>query len=339
MSTVNYEAEKNRYNIAGVANSVIKVLPQNLEQIIRSLPAHLLQQLEEIRLRRDRPLVISAGGRDYFPRSDGSTDSTPLGGYTVNDRDMESIMHRISGSSIYALEEELKNGFLTLPGGHRIGLTGRVVLENGKVKTLKYISGLNIRICREIKGVAEPLLPRLLDPSSRNLHHTVIFSPPRCGKTTLLRDLVRLASNGVPKLNYPGRTVGVVDERSEIAGCYKGVPQMDVGFRTDVLDACPKSLGMMLLLRSMSPDIIVTDEIGKMEEISVLEEIFNAGVRVIVTIHASSPRELFNRPALKYLLGLNVIERFVMMGRSRGVGTVEKVYDAGEIARLGVMAC
>ncbi|MFA7468300.1 MAG: stage III sporulation protein AA [Desulfotomaculaceae bacterium] len=312
-------------------DEVLPVLPPNLEKMIARLPDHILARLEEIRLRRDRPLVLGAGGQDFFLRRDGQPDSIPESAYITSGDDMEKVIHNISGASIYALEEELRNGYITLPGGHRVGLTGRAVLENGQVKTLKYLSGLNIRIGREIKGTAAALLPRLLDQAASNIHHTVIFSPPRCGKTTLLRDLVRLASSGVPQLNYPGRTVGLVDERSEIAGCYRGVPQMDVGVRTDVLDGCPKAQGMMMLLRSMSPDIIVTDEIGKMEDIAALEEVFNAGVRIIVTIHASSMRELTNRPALKYLLQLNIIQRFVLLGRSRGVGTVEKILYGNEV--------
>ncbi len=312
-------------------NEVLPVLPPNLEKMIAGLPGHILARLEEIRLRRDRPLAAGAGGQDYFLRPDGQPDLIPDNAYLTSGEDLERVIHNISGSSFYALEEELRNGYITLPGGHRIGLTGRAVLEDGRVKTLKYLSGLNIRISREIKGAAAALLPRLLDQAANNIHHTVIFSPPCCGKTTLLRDLVRLASNGVPQLNYPGRTVGLVDERSEIAGCYRGVPQMDVGVRTDVLDGCPKAQGMIMLLRSMSPDIIVTDEIGKMEDISALEEVFNAGVRIIVTIHASSLRELNNRPALKYLLQLNIIQRFVQLGRSRGVGTVEKILAGNDV--------
>ncbi|MCL2336320.1 MAG: stage III sporulation protein AA [Firmicutes bacterium] len=306
-------------------SEILPVLPLHLEQLIAAQPNHILARLEEIRLRRDRPLLLRAGGQDFFLHPDGQADDLPDNPYLISGEDLERVIQNISGSSFYALEEELRNGYITLPGGHRVGLTGRAVLEDGRVKTLKYLSGLNIRVSREVKGAAAALLPRLLDQVAGNIHHTVLFSPPCCGKTTLLRDLARLASNGAPQLNYPGRTVGLVDERSEIAGCYRGVPQMDVGVRTDVLDGCPKAQGMMMLLRSMSPEIIVTDEIGKMEDVSALEEVFNAGVRIIVTIHASSLRELNNRPALKYLLQLNTIQRFVQLGRSQGAGTVEKI--------------
>ena len=315
---------------------VVSFLSPELKEIISAVPQRYLAELEEIRLRRDRPLMLGTGGADLFVRKDGAVQHTPAGGLILKASDLEKVIHNISGYSIYALEEELRNGYLTLPGGHRVGLTGKAVLDNGLIKTIKHLSGLNLRVCREIKGIAGSVLGKLIDRAAGNVYHTVIFSPPRCGKTTLLRDLVRQISDGVPALNFPGRTVGVVDERSEIAGCHRGVPQMDVGVRTDVLDGCPKAQGMMLLLRAMSPDVIVTDEIGKMEDIKALEEVFNAGVRVIVTIHGSSLRELAGRPALQYLLQLNVIERFVQLGRSRGVGTVEKIYTGSELPQLGV---
>lgn len=324
---------------AGGWRQIAAVLPSNLAELIARVPPRYLNVLEEIRLRRDRPLMLGLGGSDYFLRQDGTPVSAPYGAYLVESADLVKVLHNISGSSLYALEEELKNGYVTLPGGHRVGLTGKAVLENGQVKTLKYLSGFNIRVCREIKGAANGLIKHLIEPQAQNVYHTVIFSPPRCGKTTLLRDLVRQVSNGLPGIQFAGRTVGVVDERSEIAGCYRGVPQMDVGVRTDVLDGCPKAQGMMMLLRAMSPDVIVTDEIGSMEDIHALEEVFNAGVRVIVTIHGSSLRELANRPALKYLLQLNVIERFVLLGRSRGVGTVEKIYSGADLPGLGVKMC
>jgi len=315
---------------------ILTFLPPNLKDIIGGVSQKYLVQLEEIRLRLGRPLVLSVAGVDYFVGRDGSTEAVPGTSYVVTGTDLEKVIHNISGYSIYALEEELKNGYVTLPGGHRVGLTGRAVLEHGRVKTLKHLSALNIRICREIKGIAGGLLARLFDSVGGSIYHTVIFSPPRCGKTTMLRDLVRQISNGVPSLNFNGRTVGLVDERSEIAGCHRGVPQMDVGVRTDVLDGCPKAQGMMMLLRSMSPDVIATDEIGKMEDIQALEEVFNAGVRVIVTIHGGSLKELANRPALRYLLQLNIIERFVLLGRSRGVGTVEKIFSGRELPQVGV---
>ncbi|HHW45012.1 MAG TPA: stage III sporulation protein AA [Desulfotomaculum sp.] len=315
---------------------ILPVLPAHIRKFIAGLSPEILEGLEEIRLRQNRPLILGLVHKDVFLDPEGNPVLTPERAYRVSADDLERAVQLITGSSLYALEEELRNGYITLPGGHRVGLTGRAVMEGGRVKTLKYISSLNIRICREVPGMAMSLLPHLIDRQTKGIYHTLIFSPPRCGKTTLLRDLIRLLSNGVPELGLPGVTVGVVDERSELAGCYRGVPQRDVGMRTDVLDGCPKAEGMVMLLRSMAPQVIATDEIGRREDIAALEEVFHAGVRVLVTVHGSSLAELNSRPALQQLFRLRVIQRFVLLGRSRGVGTVEDIIDGINMRSLGV---
>jgi stage III sporulation protein AA len=305
---------------------VFSVLPGNLRELVAGLPLQFMDRLEEIRLRQNRPLIVTHTAGDIYLSPAGEPTRHPGNAYIVSGDDIQRVTRMVSNSSLYAIEEELKNGYITLPGGHRVGITGKAVLEAGKVKTIKYISGFNIRVSREVKGIADNILPYLLDKDGR-VKHCLIISPPRCGKTTLLRDLVRLISNGKPELNYTGVNVGLVDERSELAGCYRGVPQRDIGLRTDVLDACPKAEGMMMLLRAMAPQVIATDEIGKVEDIKAMEEVVNAGVTVLSTVHGSSPEEIMRRPALKYLLGLNVIEKFIILGRSRGVGTVEDIAD------------
>lgn len=313
---------------------VFSVLPDNLRGMMARLPVVVMDKLEEIRLRQNRPLVLGLTSGDSYLGPNGEPTDNPLRAYLVTEDDIKRVTRMVSNSSLYALEEELKNGYVTLPGGHRVGITGKVVVEAGKVKTIKYISGFNIRISREVKGIAQNILPHILD-GCENVRHTLILSPPRCGKTTLLRDMVRLLSNGVPELNFPGVTVGLVDERSELAGCYRGIPQRDVGLKTDVLDGCPKAEGMMMLLRAMAPQVLATDEIGKQEDIRALEEVINAGVTVLTTVHGSSLEEIARRPALKYLLGLKVIERFIILGRSRGVGTVEEIIDGRTMQALG----
>lgn len=318
---------------------VLHVLPPHLRSLVAALPPAVLGQLEEIRLRQDRPLALGLVQGDAFLSPAGCLVGDPEQAYRVTAPDMERTIQLVTGSSLYALEEELRNGFITLPGGHRVGLTGKAVVEGGRVRTLKHIGSINIRVSREVPGLATPLLPHLIDRRHRTVYHTLIFSPPRCGKTTLLRDLIRQVSNGVPELELPGQRVGVVDERSELAGCYRGIPQRDVGARTDVLDGCPKAEGMTMLLRSMAPQVIATDEIGRAEDVAALEEVFHAGVRVLVTVHGSSLRELASRPALQHLFSLKVIQRFVLLGRSRGVGTVEEIWDGQTLSPLGVRAC
>lgn len=306
---------------------ILPVLPPVLSEIILNLPGEVQEKLEEVRLRHGRPLIIGLAGEDCLVDRKGNLTKNCTQAYFVTGDDIQRVTQLVSGCSLYAFEEEIKNGFITLPGGHRVGLTGKTVLEKGRVKTLKYISGLNIRIARAVNNIAAPVLPYLLDYKLLNIYHTLIFSPPRCGKTTLLRDLIRQISNGIPNFNFPGLTVGLVDERSELAGCYRGVPQHDVGIRTDVLDGCPKAEGMIMLLRSMAPQVIATDEIGGREDVSALEEVFNAGVKIIVTVHGSSLTELTNRPALNYLINLKLIDRYVLLGRSKGNGTVEEIID------------
>ncbi|MDA8235997.1 MAG: stage III sporulation protein AA [Clostridia bacterium] len=294
---------------------ILKILPGELRRIISQLPTSSLNLLAEIRLRSERPLMVNLIQQDAFLTREGSIISDPADAYRVTGEDMLKTIQLMSNSSVYALEEELRNGFLTLPGGHRVGLVGKVNLSEGRIKTISHIGGLNIRVARQFPGTADKVLPFIIEKETNRLYHTLILSPPCCGKTTLLRDVVRQVSNGIPALGFLGVTVGVVDERSEIAGCYKGVPQLDVGLRTDVLDACPKAQGMILLIRSMAPEVLAVDEIGRMEDIQALEEALNAGIRVLATIHGSSIEDLNRRPALDYLLKQGIFQRFVVLGK------------------------
>lgn len=318
---------------------VLPFLPAPIRQVVASLPQSLHSRMEEIRLRQGRPLVLGLASEDMFLRIDGKPCSRLEEAYLVTASDMERLIQLISGSSLYALEEELKSGFITLPGGHRAGITGKTVLESGRVRTLKYFSGCNIRISREITGAATGIMPYIINKNRREVYHTLLVSPPRCGKTTMLRDIVRQVSTGVPALGLPGQTVGLVDERSEIAGCYRGIPQRDVGPRTDVLDGCPKAEGMMMLIRSMGPRVIAADEVGRIEDVAALEEVINAGVKVITTAHGSSLAELAERPSLGRLMKSKVIERFIILGRSRGVGTVEGIIEGKSMRPVEVKRC
>ncbi|KKM11775.1 stage III sporulation protein AA [Clostridiales bacterium PH28_bin88] len=310
-----------------IKNEILPLLGGAMQKAVSALPLSVLEQVEEIRLRQERPLIVRTSGGELTVTSEGVVSYSPQEGYMVSATDLERTVQLVTQSSLYAVVDELRQGYLTVRGGHRIGFAGEAVLEKGKVKTLKNFAGLNIRFAREMKGCADGVLPYLLRPQGDRPYHTMIVSPPRAGKTTLLRDIVRQLSNGIPSMNFPGTNVGVVDERSEIAGCFRGVPQNDVGIRTDVLDGCPKAEGMLMLLRSMGPQVIATDEIGGVEDVAALEEMLNAGVALLVTVHGSHLGEVENRPTLKTLVSRGVFERVVVLGRSLGVGTVEAVLD------------
>ncbi len=313
--------------ICMISRDILPILPGKIREMVIELPGEMLEQIEEIRLRQGRPLMVSLTRQDAIVSSSGQPTTVPEFGYIVTDQDLARAVQLISGSSIYAFEEEIRNGFLTIRGGHRVGISGKVIVDRGKVKTIKHITGLNIRVARQVLGVADRVLPYLLDPVTKEFHHTLIISPPRCGKTTLLRDLIRQLSTGIANLDFKGCTIGVVDERSEIAGCFNGVPQKDVGLRTDVIDGCPKAEGIMMLIRAMGPQLIATDEIGRQEDAGALEEALNAGIKVLTTAHGANREEIAQRPVLRYIIEQNIFARLVILGRSRGVGTVEDILD------------
>ena len=279
-------------------------LNPRLQGALEHFDPSFFRQLSEIRIRADKPLYLYRQGHEY----------TASEGFVATQIDIGETIERLSQYSLYAFEEELRMGYIALPGGHRVGVVGKAILDRQTIQTLRHISGLNFRVAHQVKGCANSVLPQLLDPHSpHRIMHTMIISPPGGGKTTLLRDLVRLVSDGVPGV-CDGVTVGVVDERSEIAGCYKGVPQNDVGVRTDVLDGCPKAEGMSILLRAMSPVVIAADELGGERDARAVEDVLNAGVKLICTAHGRDLDDIKQKPSLRGLLDKGIFERFVVLG-------------------------
>ena len=275
------------------------------------------EDITEIRIRADKPLLVRLAERELFLNREGQM-CQPEEAYRPSAHEISLTFELMCNYSVYAFQEEIRTGYITVAGGHRVGVFGRAVIENGEVKSIRSVSGLSFRISREIKGCADRVM-RFLSPPM----NTLIISPPGRGKTTLMRDIVRQFSDG-------GYTVGIVDERSELAGCYQGVPQKDVGIRTDVLDACPKDRGMMLLLRSQNPNIIAVDEIGGRGDIAAMTEIVHAGVNILCTAHGSGLSDV--RPLLKELRELNVFERHIVISPSGKPGEIEGIYD-GELVK------
>ncbi|USG63653.1 stage III sporulation protein AA [Brevibacillus ruminantium] len=302
---------------------ILAILPGTVRSILTALPSAVREQLEEIRLRQNQPLEIRYGQQSSYVSATGQLTANARQGWPFPEEQAVKLLNLISQHSLYTLEEELKRGYITVTGGHRIGIAGKVVLDKGTVKGIRDVTSFNIRIAREKKGVAQKVLPYLFDKG--RVHNTLLISPPQGGKTTLLRDIARYVSYGNEWCS--SRKVGIVDERSELAGCLNGVPQRDVGPRTDVLDACPKAEGMMMMIRSMSPDVLIVDEVGRPEDGEAVWEAIHAGVSVICSAHGSQIEEAARRPALGKLMQSGVFSRYILLDRSRGVGTIHGIYD------------
>jgi stage III sporulation protein AA len=304
---------------------ILPLLDPALRDWLFNLTPAKKDRLEEIRLRAGQPILLRFAKEEFTLTAKGELVKDLAYGYRIDQQALLTTLDIMTQSSLYAWEEEIKNGFITLRGGHRVGLSGKVTLEAGQVKTIKYVSGLNIRLSKEIKGVGRKVLPYLL--KDHQLQNTLIISPPQAGKTTLLRDLTRLISSGVVELGLRGVNVGVVDERSELAGCWEGIPQNDLGPRTDVLDCCPKAQGMIMLLRAMAPQVLVTDELGRQGDMSAIEEAVNSGVNVLTSVHGEDELDVRRKPSLREVLESGVFSRIVVLSRRMNVGTVEKIID------------
>lgn len=310
----------------------LDLFPETVKRMLLNLSKELLDHVEEVRIREERPLEINSAGKHHFLDRCGGLTLRPDEAYKPTREDTHRLLDLISNHSLYTMEEELRKGFITIPGGHRVGLTGRTVLSGGKVEHIRDISGFNVRIAKEVQGAADDIIPHLLDRKRKRVMHSLILSPPQQGKTTLLRDLARQISYGKwgkSTVHWPGMKVGIIDERSEIAGCLRGVPGFDVGPRTDVLDGCPKAEGMMMMIRSMSPDVLIVDEIGRPEDAEAVIEALHAGISVIATAHGSSIQDMRGRPALAGLLENRMFEMYAVLNRT-GDHRSFKLFDGGQ---------
>lgn len=267
--------------------------------------------VEEIRIRIGQPPEIRCQTQSVWL-------SAP-----IDVEDVEEMLTFISRYSIYAYEEEIRQGFVTIEGGNRIGFAGQVRLEDGRISRMTNIRFLNIRVASEQKGCAKEILPWLYEKGE--LLNTLFAAKPGVGKTTYLRDCVRMVSDGDQK--RPGRKVCVIDERSEIAACHLGVPQNDIGKRTDVLDGCPKQEGMRMALRSMSPDVVAVDELGGSKDAAAVAQIMLSGCRVFGTVHGETMEQLLSIDGIGEMHRRKQFQRYVFLKRREDGQRTFHIYD------------
>lgn len=277
-------------------------LPTHIQTQFKKISMQVLNKVEEIRFRIGRRIELNIN-RDIKWLD-----------YRFTEDDADFVLGKITNYSIYTMEEQLKRGFVTISGGHRIGLAGKVILEKGVVKAIRNVSSFNFRIAREQIGLAHSFAWHLLD--NKRWYNTMIIGSPQSGKTTLLRDLARLASTGIEQQGIIAVKVGVVDERSEITGSVKGVPQLTFGERIDVLDGCPKAEGMMMFIRSLSPQLLIVDEIGRKEDCHAIQEAVNAGISLIATVHGHNLSDVQARPMIKKMIDDQFFQRYIEISRT-----------------------
>lgn len=285
-----------------------------------------IEYITEIRIRVNKPILIYQNQKELSIDEVGNIIYVPEKGRRFSYKELQQLLDFWCRDSRYAFQNEIKRGFLTIEGGHRIGICGEVITdEKGDIQSIKYISAVNIRIAHEVKGVADKVMDYIY--CNKQIKNTLLVSSPGAGKTTLLRDIIRQLSNGGEE--NPGVNVGLVDERGEIAACFQGIPQLDVGIRTDILDNCQKAVGMSMLLRTMAPAVIAVDELGNMEEIRLIHQMSGNGCAVIATIHGNSIEEVKQKEMLKEIWEQKIFSNIIFLLRNKNDFCME-LYCDGE---------
>lgn len=277
---------------------ILRCLPTQLAKLILE---HNIQKLEEIRIRANKPVILKLGQVEIVLN------------YTITTNEIIKILQNICNNSIYTYQNQICNGFITLPGGNRVGIAGNVVIKDGQVSNISYIYSLNFRISHQINGASDNILKYVLDTENNTIFNTLIVSPPGAGKTTMIRDLAKRISNGINEINFRGLDVSIIDERGEIAAMTKGITFNDVGIRTDVLDNVPKSIGIRMAVRSMAPKVIIADEIGNKDDVNIINYAICSGVKCIFTAHGSNMEDLLKNSEINKIINLQLFSKIIFL--------------------------
>ncbi len=284
---------------------VLTYFPPRLRSRLERLALQGIE-MEEIRLRANAPLTVGIWGESCFVTDSGGLTNHECGACSVTEKEVQAAFLAICENSVYAHLEEIRQGFLTIRGGHRVGICGKTVLENGRIKTFREVSSLNFRIAHQVFGAADRVIERIV--RGNEVKSSLIVSLPQTGKTTLLRDITRQISNR-------GFKVGVADDRGELGAMYDGVLQNDLGAQTDLIDNAPKAEAISLLLRTMSPRVLVSDEIASAEDVNAIRIAHGTGVAILATTHGRDILEVKQRQLLKPLFRDGVFEQAILLHR------------------------
>ena len=288
-------------------NLMTKYFPKHIKEALENnISEEEVNIIEEIRIRINLPIIVKLEEKEKIID------------YKVSTEDINYIFQKICENSIYAYQNQIANGFVTIKGGNRVGIVGTAVVQNGKVTNLNYVSGLNFRIAQEIIGCSNKIMPNII--RGETIYNTLIIAMPGMGKTTLLRDIIRNLSNGFTDGNtkIKGQNISVIDERGEISATYRGGSQNDLGIRTDVLNDIPKAIGMKMAIRSMAPQIIAADEIGSVDDVNAIQYAVCCGIKGIFTAHGNSVEDVKKNTELKSLIDNKIFEKFIIIKKEDG---------------------
>ncbi len=305
----------NQNNISKFEN-VTEYLCPKLKYLLSKIPDEIKALASEIRLKVGKLPYITYSNKVYF-----LPDKNHASKFILTE-DLTQSLSIMCNYSVYSFQEQLKEGFITIKGGHRVGICGTAVVKENSISGIKNITSLNIRIAREFKNCSKEIFENI----SNYFGGILIAGPPGCGKTTILRDLGRLISSD--EKNH--QKVTIVDERMEIASCFEGKPELDIGL-CDVLSGFPKAEGIIRAVRCLSPNVIICDEIGSEKDANAIIQSLNSGVRIIASIHAENKNQFIHKPQAQKLLSSGAFEKIIFLNNTPSTNMIKNIYEAGDI--------